>query len=116
MNELNRDARNWAMLCHLSGFALYLLPPYGQIAAPLLIWLLKREASAFIDEQGREAVNFQISITLYFFLSGLLIVVLVGFPLMLLLMMSHAILMVIAAIRASEGADYRYPFTIRLIQ
>jgi uncharacterized protein len=115
MSEITREARNWAMICHLSGFALYLLPPFGQVVAPLLIWLLKREASAYIDEQGREAVNFQISITLYMILAFFLIIFLIGVPLVLMVLLIHAILMVIAAIRASEGAAYRYPFTIRFI-
>lgn len=112
----SNEERNWAVFCHLGGFAFYLLGfALGHILVPLAIWLLKRDASAFIDEHGREALNFQISVTLYAIVVGALCFVLVGFVLIPFLMAFHIVLMIVASVRASQGEPYRYPFTIRLI-
>ncbi len=63
--------RNWAVFCHLGGFAFYLLGfALGHILVPLALWLIKRDQSAFIEEHGREALNFQISVTLYAIVGG----------------------------------------------
>ena len=112
----SNEERNWAVACHLGGFAFYLLGfALGHILVPLAIWLLKRDSSAFIDEHGREALNFQISVTLYAIVVGALCFVLVGFVLIPFLMGFHIVLMIVASVRASQGEPYRYPFTIRLI-
>jgi len=76
---------------------------------------MKRDRSAFIDEHGREALNFQISVTLYAVVVGALCFVLVGFLLIPVLMGFHIVLMIVASVRASQGESYRYPLTIRLI-
>jgi len=112
----SNEERNWAVFCHLGGFAFYLLGfALGHILVPLALWLMKREGSAFIDENGREALNFQISVTLYAIVTGALCFVLVGFVLIPVLMGFHIVLMIVASVRASQGESYRYPLTIRLI-
>ncbi len=63
--EINKDARTWAMFCHLAGLAGIIVPVIGSIVAPLIIWQIKKEEHPFVDEQGKEAVNFQISMLLY---------------------------------------------------
>jgi uncharacterized Tic20 family protein len=108
--------RNWAVVCHLGGFALYLLPfAFGHVLVPLAVWLLKRSESPFIDANGREALNFQISITIYGIVAGVLAFVLVGFVLLAALAVFQFVLMVIASVRASQGEVYRYPLTLRLV-
>lgn len=108
--------RNWAVFCHLGGFALYLLPfAFGHILVPLVIWLTKRRESAFIEENGREALNFQISVTIYAIGAGVLAFLLIGLPLLFALAVFQFVLMVIASVRASQGEVYRYPFTLRLL-
>ena len=107
--------RNWAVLCHLGGFGLYLIPTVGHVLVPLAIWLLRRNESAFVDENGREALNFQISVTIYGVIAAVLSIVLIGFALLAALMVFHFVLMVIASVRASQGESYRYPLTLRLI-
>ncbi len=67
MLEIDRDlpgqeTRKWAMLCHLGGLASLVLFPTANVILPLVIWLAKRNTDPYVDEQGREAVNFQISI------------------------------------------------------
>ena len=108
--------RNWAVFGHLGGFAFYLLGfALGHILVPLALWLLKREQSAYVDEHGREALNFQISVTLYAIAVGALSFVLVGLLLIPILAGFHIVLMIVASVRASQGEPYRYPLTIRLL-
>src|SRR5690606_16576552 len=107
---------NWAVFCHLGGFALYLLPfALGHVLVPLVLWLLRRHESAFVDHHGREALNFQISVTLYGLVAGLLVYVLVGFVLLAALAVFQFVLMVVASVRASQGERYRSPLTIRFV-
>jgi len=110
------EERNWAVFAHLGGFALYLLGfALGHILVPLVIWLLKREESAFIGSNALEALNFQISVTLYSLVVGALCFVLVGFVLIPVLMGFHIVFMIIASMKASQGESYRYPWTLRLL-
>ena len=112
----SNEERNWAVFCHLGGFAFYLLGfALGHILVPLALWLLKREQSAYVDEHGREALNFQISVTLYAIAVGALSFVLVGLLLIPVLAGFHIVLMIVASVRASQGEPYRYPLTIRLL-
>jgi uncharacterized Tic20 family protein len=112
----SNSERNWAVFCHLGGFAIYLLPfAFGQILVPLLLWLVKRNDSAFVDEHGREALNFQITFTLYAFVAGILVLAWIGWILLVALAVAQAVLMIVASVHASQGEPYRYPFTLRLI-
>lgn len=116
MNENNeRQSRTWGMLCHLAGLACYIGVPFGNILGPLVVWLIKKEEFPFVDEQGKEALNFQISMTIYGIIAGILIIVLIGIPLLLGLLVAHIVLVIVAAIRANDGESYRYPVTIRFI-
>lgn len=99
------DERVWGMLCHLTAFV--------SILGPLIIWLLKKDESQFVDEQGRESLNFQISLLIYYFISGLLMLVLIGFLLVFVVMIFHFVLIIIASVRTYNGENYRYPLTIR---
>lgn len=110
-----KDERTWALFCHLSSLAGFVVP-FGNIIGPLVIWLIKKDALPFVDDQGREALNFQISITIYVLASILLIFVVVGIPLLIVVGFFALIMTVIAAIKASDGVKYRYPLCIRLIK
>ena len=104
------------ILCHLLGLASFLGIPFGNIIAPLVLWLLKRADDPFVDVCGKEAVNFQITISLYFTLSVVLIFAKVGILLLPLVVILHVIYTIVASIKASEGQHYRYPLTIRFIR
>lgn len=116
--ELDRDARMWAMFCHLAGVGGFLpiLPVIGSVIAPLVIWQIKKDDFGFVDDQGKEAVNFQISVLLYAFVAALLCFACVGFGLLLVIYGLDVVFLVIAAIKANEGRRYRYPLTIRFIR
>lgn len=113
--ELSNDAKTWGMLCHLSAFAGYLVP-FGNIAGPLVVWLLKKNEDAFIDDQGKESVNFQITITIAAILAGFSILLLVGIILLPAVLLFDLVMKIVAAINASNGTWYRYPLSIRLIK
>ena len=109
-----KDERTWAMLCHLSTLAGFIIP-FGNIIGPLVLWLIKKDEFPLVNDQGKEAVNFQISMTIYIIASIILIFLLVGIPLLIGLGLFDLIVTVIAAIKANEGARYRYPLCIRFV-
>lgn len=110
----NRDANMWAMFCHLSALIGFVIP-FGNIIGPLVIWVLKKDEFQLVNENGKEALNFQISMTIYFIASAILIIVVIGIPLLIALGFFELIAIVIAAIKANEGLTFRYPLTIRFI-
>jgi uncharacterized Tic20 family protein len=128
MNEAtSSDERGWAMAAHLCGL-LWLLgsgglifPPFGSLAlltvlGPLIILLAKGQAMPFVASQAKESLNFQITVWLLGLLFALLAIVLIGFLLLWILGIVQLILVIIAAIRVSDGTPYRYPFCLRLVK
>jgi len=116
--EANRDARMWAMFCHLAGLALFIpvLPVIGSVIAPLIIWQIKKDDYQFVNEQGKEAVNFQLSILIYGIVAGLLCFACIGFVLVPAVIVLDVIFILIAAVKANDGYHYHYPLTIRFIK
>jgi uncharacterized protein len=111
-----QDERTWGTIAHLAAFAGFFIPIAGNVIGPLVVWLIKREQSAFIDSQAKEALNFNITVLIAGCASALLIVVFIGFLLLGALAIFWLAMTIIAAIKASEGVAYRYPFTLRLVK
>lgn len=109
------EAKTWAMACHLSALSAVVGLPFGHVLGPLVCWLLRKDRYAFVDDQGKEALNFQLSMTIYGFVATLLSLALIGIPLLIALVIVDLALVVVATIRSSEGEAYRYPLTIRFI-
>ncbi len=109
------DERTMAVLTHLSPLTGFIFP-FGHIIAPLVIWLLKKDTMPFIATQGREVINFQISLTLYGIVFGLLVLIVIGIPLLIALLGFQIVMMIVAALKASRGEPYRYPLTIRFLK
>ena len=105
------DERILALLSHL----LAIVPGVG-IFGPLVIYLLKKDESTFVEENAKESLNFQITIFLAFIISFLLIVVVIGFLLLWALGILNLVLVLVATVKASENKIYRYPFNLRLIK
>jgi uncharacterized protein len=105
------DDRVLGLLSHL----LAIVPGVG-ILGPLVIYLIKRGQSSFVEENAKESLNFQITMILAFIISGILTVVWIGFILLAVLGIAEVVLVIIATIRASENKIYRYPFNLRLIK
>ncbi|MDF7805956.1 DUF4870 domain-containing protein [Pontiellaceae bacterium B12219] len=114
---LGKNERQWGMACHLSALIGYLLPvPSANFIGPLVIWLMKREEGAFVDEQGRESLNFQLSILIYVIGCGILMLIGIGMLLIFPLVVFGFVCPIIGAIKASNGIAYRYPLCIRFIK
>jgi len=111
----SKDERTWAMLCHFSTYIGFIFP-FGNIIVPLIIWLSKREDLPLVEDQGREVLNFQISMTIYFIISGILCIILIGIPIVIGLIIFDFIITIVAAISANDGKSYRYPINLRLIK
>lgn len=106
--EPTSDERNMATLAHILG----LLTGF---VGPLIIWLIKKDESGFVNDQGKEALNFQITMVIAWIVSFILAFVLIGFVLMALLFFAQIILPILAAVSANRGEAYRYPFAWRII-
>lgn len=110
-----REIRQWAMFCHLSAL-LGIWIPFGNLIGPLILWQMKRESDPFIDAQGKEALNFQITVAIASMICFLLMLLIIGFFLLGLVAIGALVLTIIAGVKANEGLPYRYPFTWRLIK
>lgn len=106
---VNNDERLFAA-------GLYVLSIFFPVIAPLIIWLIKKDESSFIDYHGREYFNFLISYTVYLFVAGISTIILIGFVLLPLIGLMLFVFTIIAAIKAYEGNQYRFPLIFRLIK
>jgi len=127
MNQtMQTSERTWDAMCHLSALAMFAGVPFGNIVGPLVVWLIRKDYSASADAHGKEALNFQISLTLYLLIgtgvTAALMLILVGFLMLPFLIIAlilapvvDLIFTIIAAVKASKGELYRYPLTLRLL-
>lgn len=114
-SENDKSERTWAAFTHLSALSGFIIP-LGNLLVPLVIWLLKRHDYVLVDDQGREALNFQISITLYTLVAALLVKLFIGVILLPLLLLFWVVMTIVAAVKSSDGMRFRYPLTLRLIK
>jgi uncharacterized Tic20 family protein len=112
---LTETERNWSMLCHLSALAGFFFP-FGGVIGPLICWLSQRDESAWININGRNSLNFHLSMLLYITLAFPLCFILVGIPIVAALGMLKVICIIIASIKAPKGEIFRYPLAIPFIQ
>ncbi|MGE0482624.1 MAG: DUF4870 domain-containing protein [Gammaproteobacteria bacterium] len=105
-------ARRRAALCHLAGLLGYVVP-LGNVVATLACWYAWRDAHAYIDQQGREAINFQLTVLVYLLLAFSLALALLGLLMVPVIVLLHVVLALVAARRARAGEAWRYPVTLR---
>ena len=98
------------------GILSHILCLVGGFIAPLIIYLIKKDESAYVREQSKEALNFQLTVLICYIVSWILIFVLVGILLVFLVLIADLVFIIIATIKASEGKLYRYPINFRLIK
>lgn len=103
------DEKTMAMLAHI-------LTLFTGFIGPLIIWLIKKDQSDFVDDQGKEALNFGISITIYYFAASLSFIVVIGIVLLPAVAIFAIINIIRAAIAANKGERFRYPLCIRIIK
>jgi hypothetical protein len=115
MSPLNeKDEKTWSMFCHLAALIGFVFP-FGNILAPLTVWLIKKDESALVDLNGRRSLNFQISMTIYMIVSAILLILLIGAFLMMAVGLVDLILVIIAAVKVSNREDYKYPLSIKFL-
>jgi uncharacterized protein len=121
------EQRQWAMFAHLSallgGFVTAgWAGSIGCFIGPLVIWMVKKETMPFVDDQAKEALNFNITVAIVFFALFLMTLLTLGIgivltlPLMIVVGLAWLVLTIIAAMKANQGERYRYPFALRLIK
>ena len=124
---ISAEERQWAMFAHLSALLGAIVTAgwagsIGCFLGPLIIWMVKKDTMPFVDDQAKEALNFNITVAIIFFvlwavtfltlfIGGVLTV-----PLMVIVGIAWLVLTVIASIKANQGERYRYPFTLRLVK
>jgi uncharacterized protein len=138
VRDTKPQERTWAMACHMAALA-GLIIPLAHVLGPLLVWLVKRNEMVYADDQGKEALNFQLSITVYMlvalaiialvFLISLLtmgapegilpvpfLAIFLGMLAIIAIVLFDLVAIVDAVIRTRRGEWFRYPFTIRFIR
>jgi uncharacterized protein len=111
---LSESERNWAMFCHLSAFAGFFFP-FGGIIGPLICWLSRKDESVWVYVNGRDSLNFQLSILLYIVLAIPLCFLLIGIPIVMILMVLKVVCIIIGSVKASKGESFKYPLAIPFI-
>ena len=125
-NGISAEERQWAMFAHLSALAGGLLTSaiggWGFFIGPLVIWLMKKDTMPFVDDQAKEALNFNIMVTAIFVILLILSLLTLGIgflvtaPIMLIIGIAALVFIIIAAMKANQGIAYRYPLTLRLVK
>jgi uncharacterized Tic20 family protein len=113
---MSHSERNWGMACHLAAFAGFIIPIGGGILGPLVVYLVKHEEYPFVDDQGKESLNFQITMVIAYAIGAILMLIGIGFLLLAFVSIYEIVMIIIAAVQASNGVWYRYPINIRLIK
>jgi uncharacterized Tic20 family protein len=111
-----REARNWAMACHMMALVGVLGNGIGLLIGPLVTWILKREDHPFIDEQGKEAVNFQLTMFIAMFACIPLVFLVIGIILLPLIAIFNVVMAIVGGVKASNGEHFRYPLAYRFLK
>jgi uncharacterized Tic20 family protein len=109
------DERQWGMFSHLAALIGFLIP-FGNLLGPLIVWQMKKNEMPFVDDQGKESLNFQITVSIAVFVCILLMVIFIGILLLPIVGIGALVLTVIGALKANNGERYRYPIALRLIK
>jgi len=111
--ESDREARQWAMFAHLSALIGFVIP-FGNIIGPLVIWQVRKDMP-FVADQGKEALNFQITVCIAAAVCFLLMFIFIGMLLLPVVAIAALVFTVIGGLKANAGERYRYPVALRLI-
>jgi len=111
---ISADERLYSTFIHLAGL-IWLVFPLGGILGPLILWQIKKRESEYLDDHGREAVNFHISMLLYTIGAAMLFLCGIGFILMPVFLVLAIVMPIVIAVKANRGEYVRYPMTIRFM-
>ena len=120
---ISAEERQWAMFAHLSALVGGIVTTgWGAFIGPMVIWMVKKDTMPFVDDQAKEALNFNISVGIIFLALLLMSIVTLGIgliiaiPAWIIIGIGWLVVTIIAGIKANEGVAYRYPLTLRLIK
>lgn len=126
LGGVSAEQRQWAMFAHLSAIAGAVLTSgiggWGTFLGPLIIWLIKKDTMPFVEDQAKEALNYNITVAIVFFALWVLVFItlgigfLIAIPAWLVVGVAWLVFTIIAAVKSNEGVSYRYPFTLRLVK
>jgi len=114
-NSRGLTPSSWAALTHLAAFSGYAIP-LGNVLGPLVVWILKKDEEELVNQHGKEAINFQISVCIYYVISALLMLILIGFVLFGIVFLFQIICTILAALKAKNDEFFKYPLTIRFLK
>lgn len=115
INYINSEEQTFSMLCHLSALSGMLIP-LGHIIGPLVFWLIKKDQFAEVDRQGKEALNFQISMTIWMILSGILVIIVIGLFALIALGVLDLVITIVAAVKSNNGEKFKYPLSLEILK
>ncbi len=110
------EEKQWGMFTHLAAFVGLLGIPFGSVIGPLIIYLIKKDEFEFVNDQGKEVLNFQITWSIIFIISAILILVGIGILMLIGFGIAWLVLVIVGTVAANNGQYYRYPFTIKFLQ
>jgi uncharacterized Tic20 family protein len=117
------QARTWNMLCHLSALAGFIGIPLGNVLGPLLVWQIKKNEIPSVDIHGKASLNFQITVILALLVSlvagAILSFICIGFIFFIIaggIALCGLIFAIIAGIKANNGEDFKYPYSLELVK
>lgn len=106
----SQDDKTMAMLVHLSGIILGFI-------VPLIVWLVNKDVpnKGYLNDQAKEALNFQITIAIAYVAGVILTIILIGPLISMAAWIVSVVFSIVAALKAKDGVAYRYPFALRLV-
>jgi uncharacterized Tic20 family protein len=105
----------WFLICHLSALSGFLVP-FGHILGPLLVWQIKKNEIPEIERHGKDALNFQITMSLAGLIAGFLVIILIGIILVPVVLIAWLIFTILVGIKAGNNEPYKYPFAIQFLK
>jgi hypothetical protein len=108
MGSPSKEECTWGMASHLLGLIGFI--------GPLVVWLIKKDTMPFVDDQGKESLNFQITVLIAYFAAAITSCIAIGIFLVPLVLVANIVFCILAAVKANSGVAYRYPVTLRLIK
>ncbi len=109
------DEKMWGMLTHLLALSVFVGIPLGNVVGPLIIYLIKKDEYPFVAEQGKEVLNFQITWSIIFIVSAILIIVGIGIIMLIGFGIAWLVLVILGSVAANNGESYKYPLSIEFI-
>lgn len=109
------NEKQWGMFTHLAALSGLIGIPFGSVIGPLIVYMIKKDEFEFVNDQGKEVLNFQITWSIIFIISGILVLVGIGILLLIGFGIAWFVLVIVGAVAANNGQYYRYPFTIKFL-